>query len=62
MAHSVALRVDADKEFRNYLATKHYSKADSLDFDDYLEIKFKTPNGLPEIINDIAYYLFQHLP
>lgn len=25
LSQSVALKVDADKEFRNYLATKHYS-------------------------------------
>lgn len=54
--------IDVNKEFKNYLATKHFAPSDALDLEEYCRITFKTPNGLPEIVNDIALYMFLKLP
>lgn len=35
VSQSVHLKVDAEREFRNYLATKCYNKGDALDFQEY---------------------------
>lgn len=52
--------LDPAREFRNYLAEKHSSSV--LIEEDYLVLHFKTPNGLPELVNDISLYLFLRLP
>jgi hypothetical protein len=44
------------------LAAKHFTVKDSLDKDEYQSVEFSTPNGLPEIINDIFLFLFGKLP
>ena len=52
--------VDPRQEGRQYLAIKFYDRdgADYLELDDYKSIRFRAPNGLPEMINDITLTLF----
>ena len=47
---------------KDYIALKHFSGTDTLSFAEYCDVTFSTPNGLPEIINDICQYLFKTLP
>ena len=54
--------MDHSKEFRNYLKEKNFKEQESLVLEDYQKIQFKTPNSLPEMINDISLYLFLKVP